>query len=54
MEKKVVIEDGVKYQVINCPKCGQELRFKMHKEVRRVHGACAKCLAEFEVIVDHE
>ena len=54
MEKKIVVENGVKYQVINCAKCGAELKFKMHKEARRVYGACAKCLTNFEVLIDHE
>ena len=52
MEKKIVGIDGEKYQVINCPKCGQELKFKMHKERRRVYAKCCKCLLELAVEVD--
>ena len=53
MAKKIIEVDGVKYEVYNCPKCGAELRFKMHKEKRRVYGACAKCMHSFDVEVDH-
>ena len=49
---KVIEENGVKYTVINCSKCGQELRFKMTNEKRRIHGVCSKCMREFEVEVD--
>lgn len=52
MEKKIVIVDGVKYLQIECPKCHNELRFKMTNEKRRVHGMCRNCMAEFEVEVD--
>lgn len=49
---RVVEENGVKYTVINCPRCGKELKFKMTNEKRRIHGVCANCLKEFEVGVD--
>jgi len=51
-ERKIIEENGVKYTVIKCPKCGKELRFKMTNEKRRIHGMCAKCMGEFEVEVD--
>ena len=54
MEKKIIEENGVKYQVINCPKCGQQLRFKMMSFARREYCVCRKCMQELEVEVDHE
>ena len=54
MEKKFVEVGGVKYQVFICPKCHNELRFRLNKEKRRVHGACRNCMHEFEVEVDAE
>ena len=54
MKREIIEVDGVKYQVVKCPKCGAELRFKLHKESRRVHCACAKCGAMMEVLVEHE
>ena len=52
MSYKIIEENGFKYTVINCPRCGQELRFKMTDEKRRIHGICANCMKEFEVEVD--
>lgn len=54
MEKKFIVENGIKYQVFPCPKCGAELKFKLHKEKRRVYGACLKCGGSFDVEVDKE
>ena len=44
--------DGVKYQIMECPKCKSELRFKMHEERRRVHFMCIKCGKEMVVEVE--
>ena len=54
MEKKFIVENGIKYQVFPCPKCGAELKFKLHKEKRWVYGACLKCGGSFDVEVDKE
>ncbi|MBP5216532.1 MAG: hypothetical protein J6038_01700 [Bacilli bacterium] len=54
MEKKFIVENGIKYQVFPCPKCGAELKFKLQKEKRRVYGACLKCGGSFDVEVDKE
>lgn len=51
-EKPVVIEkEGILYLRIICPKCGNELLFKLHDEERRVHFACAKCGNSLETCV---
>ena len=54
MESRIVVENGVKYFVINCPGCGAEIKLKMKKEARREYFACAKCLKSIDVFVDHE
>ncbi len=43
--------DGVKYLVKHCPKCKNELLYKLRDEERRVYGACAKCGATIEAWV---
>ncbi|RIA78131.1 hypothetical protein EI71_00443 [Anaeroplasma bactoclasticum] len=48
---KIVIKDGITYYAINCMGCGQELLFKMDNDVRRVYGACRKCMKNFSLEV---
>lgn len=54
MDRKIVEIDGVKYQVIKCPKCGADLKFKITNETRRVYGACKKCMHPFDVEIARE
>ena len=43
--------NGKIYLVKKCLGCGNEMLFSLHDEVRRVHGACAKCGKSIEVEV---
>lgn len=49
---KIETIDGVKYQIIECPKCKKELRFKMHKERRRLYCACINCGQDISIEVE--
>ena len=50
--KTIVVINNEKYQVFNCPKCHQQMRYKMTNQARRFHGACSNCGKVFEVLVD--
>lgn len=52
INRNIQIINGEKYQVFICPKCQNQLKYKMGKTQMRFHGACSKCGKVIEVLVD--